>query len=202
MQTHHEDPSGLWHPDMIEKNELNGHWEELPGYVNVGWKFKNGAWISGGQWLEEHMAENPLPPPGPPIGRIDVTVQPDNQTHKAKVTFDVHVGGIYDTWYLEIDGVTYTEHGVEEKLILEFDQGDEDREVPISIYTIGPGGTHEEHLHKDVEEERKCIIPAKWVPPFMKALGTMGAINADATASATPSTYVKSGASTDPKPAG
>jgi hypothetical protein len=176
MQTHHEDPSGLWHPDMIEKNELNGHWEELPDYVNVGWKLKNGAWISGGQWMDEHKAENPLPPPGPPIGRIDITVQPNNQTHIAKVTFDVHVGGIYDTWYLEIDGKTYEEHGVDEKLILEFEQGDEDREVPISIYTIGPGGTHEEHLHKDVEEERKCIIPAKWVPPFMKALGAAGKI--------------------------
>jgi len=176
MQIHHEDPSGLWHPDMIEKNELTGHWEEVPDFTNIGWKFKDGQWISGGQWLEEHMAANPIPDPGPPVGRIDHTVQTDNQTHIATVTFDVHVGGIYDTWYIEIDGKTYEEHGVEQKLVLEFEMLDEAREIPVSIYTIGPGGTHEEHLHKDVEEERKLVIPEKWVPPFMKALGASGHI--------------------------
>jgi len=170
MQMHDCHPGELWHVDMIEQNELNGHWEEVPDYAHVGWKLKDGKWISGGQWMEEHMLENPIPPPGPPVGRIDCTVQPDNQTHKAKVTFDVHVGGIFDTWHLDIDGVTYEEHGVEEKLVLEFDQGDEDREVPMSITTTGPGGTHVEIIGDD-EGERKLIIPAKWVPPFMKALG-------------------------------
>ena len=64
MQTHDEDPSGLWHPDQIAKNDLPGYWEQVPDHVNVGWKFKNDEWISGGQWLEEHIAENPPPPPG------------------------------------------------------------------------------------------------------------------------------------------
>ena len=29
MQTHDEDPSGLWHPDQIAQNDLPGHWEEV-----------------------------------------------------------------------------------------------------------------------------------------------------------------------------
>jgi hypothetical protein len=177
MQTHDCHPGELWHPDMIEQNELIGHWEEVPDYANVGWKFKNGEWITGGQWMDEHYEENPLPPPGPPIGRIDHTVISNNQTHIATVNFDIHVGGIWDSFFVEVDGVKY-ENLTEDQLIdftLEFEMLDEAREVPVSITTTGPGGTHVEILG-DVEDERKLIIPEKWVPPFMKALGAAGKI--------------------------
>lgn len=177
MQTHDCHPGELWHPDMIEQNELTGHWEEVPEHVNVGWKFKNDEWIPGGQWMEEFMEANPLPPPGPPIGRIDHTVISNNQTHIAKVNFDIHVGGIYDSFFVEVDGQRY-DNLSEDQLVdftLEFEMLDEAREIPVSITTTGPGGTHVEILG-DAEDERKLIIPEKWVPPFMKALGAAGKI--------------------------
>ena len=169
MQTHDEDPSGLWHPDAIAKNDLAGYWEELPDHVNVGWKFKNNEWISGGQWLDEHIAENPVPPPGPPCGRIDFTISVNNTTYKAKVLFDIHIGGIWTEFYVDIDGKRYdklTENAYVD-LELEFDQGDTPRQVPVIITTIGPGGTHVENL-TEVEVERQLIIPEKWVPLFAR----------------------------------
>ena len=66
MQLHDEDPSGLWHPDAIAKNDLPGYWEQVPDHVHIGWKFRDNEWISGGQWGEEWAAANPPPPPGPP----------------------------------------------------------------------------------------------------------------------------------------
>jgi hypothetical protein len=175
MQTHDCHPGELWHIDMIEQNELTGHWEEVPEHANVGWKFKNNEWISGGQWMEEFREENPIPPPGPPVGRIDHTVIVNNQTHKAKVNFDIHVGGIYDSFFVEVDGVKYENLTETEKIdfTLEFDMLDEAREIPISITTTGPGGIHVEEIGDD-ESERKLIIPEKWVPPFMKALAAQG----------------------------
>jgi hypothetical protein len=177
MQTHDCHPGELWHPDMIEQNELSGHWEEVPEHANVGWKFKNDEWISGGQWMEEFQEENPIPPPGPPIGRVDPTDIVNNQTHKATVNFDIHVGGIWDSFFVEVDGKKY-EDLTEDQLIdftLEFEMLEDAREIPVSITTTGPGGTHVEILG-DVEDERKLIIPEKWVPPFMKALGAKGLI--------------------------
>ena len=169
MQTHDEDPSGLWHPDAIAKNDLPGYWEEVPNYVNSGWKFKNGEWISGGQWLEEHIAENPPPPPGPPCGRIDYTIAVDNITYKAKVLFDIQIGGIWTEFYVDIDGKRYENLTENDYVDLElvFDQGDAPRQVPVTITTIGPGGTHVEDL-TDVEIERQLIIQEKWVPLFAR----------------------------------
>jgi len=108
MQTHDEDPAGLWHPDAIAKNDILGYWEEVPEYVNVGWKFKNDEWISGGQWLEEQVAETPILPPGPSSCRIDASISNDPMLDTCEVLFDSNVAGIYDSWSITIDGVNYS----------------------------------------------------------------------------------------------
>jgi len=163
MQIHDEDPSGLWHPDALEL------WQEVPEHVHVGWKFKNEEWISGGQWLDEHIAANPPPPPGPPCGRIDYTISVNNETYKATVLFDIQVGGIWTEFYVDIDGKRYENLTENEYVDLElvFDQGDTPRQVPVIITTIGPGGTHVEDL-TDVEIERQLIIPEKFIPFFAR----------------------------------
>ena len=108
MQTHDENPAGLWHPDAIAKNDLPGYWEEVPDHVNVGWKFKNNQWISGGQWMEEQAAETPILPPGPPNCRIDHTHEEDRSSNAHSVVFDSRVSGIYDTWSITIGDTTYS----------------------------------------------------------------------------------------------
>ena len=108
MQTHDENPAGLWHPDAIAKNDLPGYWEEVPDHVNVGWKFKNNQWISGGQWMEEQAAETPILPPGPPNCRIDFTPDDDKSSDIHPVIFDSRVSGIYDTWSITIGDTVYS----------------------------------------------------------------------------------------------
>jgi hypothetical protein len=108
MQTHDENPAGLWHPDAIAKNDLPGYWEEVPDHVNVGWKFKNNQWISGGQWMEEQAAETPILPPGPPGCRIDFTPIEDRSSVDHPVAFDSRVSGIYDTWSITIGDTVYS----------------------------------------------------------------------------------------------
>lgn len=108
MQTHDENPAGLWHPDQIAKNDLPGYWEEVPDHVNVGWKFKNNEWISGGQWMEEEAAENPPPPPGPPRCRIDYSPRDETMSNTHEVTFDSTISGIYDTWSITVGDTTYS----------------------------------------------------------------------------------------------
>ena len=83
--------------------------------------------------------------------------------------FDIHIGGIWTEFYVDIDGKRYdklTEDAYVD-LELEFDQGDTPRQVPVIITTIGPGGTHVENL-TEVEVERQLIIPEKWVPLFAR----------------------------------
>ena len=108
MQTHDENPAGLWHPDQIAKNDLPGYWEEVPDHVNVGWKFKNNEWISGGQWMEEEAAENPSPPPGPPRCRIDYSPRDETMSNAHEVMFDSTISGIYDTWSITVGDTTYS----------------------------------------------------------------------------------------------
>jgi len=108
MQTHDEDPSGLWHPDQIAKNDLPGYWEQVPDHVNVGWKFKNDEWISGGQWMEEFAAENPPEPPGPPNCRIDHAPNSDPMSNIFSIAVDSRVSGIYDTWSITIGDTEYS----------------------------------------------------------------------------------------------
>jgi len=108
MQTHDEDPAGLWHPDAIAKNDIPGYWEQVPDHANVGWKFKNNEWISGGQWHEEWVAANPPPPPIPPFCRVDFTPSDDPQSNKFHIAVDSHVGGECDTWSITMGNIVYS----------------------------------------------------------------------------------------------
>ena len=108
MQTHDENPAGLWHPDAIAKNDLPGYWDEVPDHVNVGWKFKNNEWISGGQWMEEHAAETPILTPSAPLCRMDFAPSNDPSINTCEFAFDSTIAGEYDTWSITIDNVTYS----------------------------------------------------------------------------------------------
>lgn len=108
MQTHDENPAGLWHPDAIAKNDIPGYWEEVPDHVNVGWKFKNDEWISGGQWMEKQAAETPILPPGKPTPRMDFAPSNDPSINTHIVRFDSNVSGIYDTWSITVGDTTYS----------------------------------------------------------------------------------------------
>jgi len=151
MQTHDEDPSGLWHPDQIEKNDLPGYWEQVPDYVNVGWKFKNNEWISGGQWLEEHIAENPPPPPGPPHANWSHFVVKDNGD-SVKLGFAAGPNGIWDSYSWLING---KEYGQEEFVEVEFVKQVTESAIEVVLSVTGPGGTVTSD-HKDMP-----TIPAK-----------------------------------------
>lgn len=108
MQTHDENPAGLWHPDAIAKNDLPGYWDEVPDHVNVGWKFKNNEWISGGQWLEEHIAATPIVPPGAPNCRTDFAPSNNPESNTFNMYVDSMIGGIYDTWSITIGDTVYS----------------------------------------------------------------------------------------------
>ena len=108
MQTHDEDPTGLWHPDQIAKNDLPGYWDEVPDYVNVGWKFKNNEWISGGQWMEEQAANTPKLIAGPPSCRMDFAASDDPMSSTCEISFDSLVSGEYDTWGITIGDTLYS----------------------------------------------------------------------------------------------
>lgn len=162
QQTHPEDPSGLWHPDALEC------WEEVPEHVNVGWKRKNGEWISGGQWYEEFRAENPLPEPGPPTAAYIYTQQDDPVKGITTVKFKANCGGHGfdpDNEYHEfvIDGVTYSDEEVE----LTFEHGTEERIIDVEMHAYGPGGKHTVNATES-ESHQTVIIPAKFVPLFMQ----------------------------------
>ena len=108
MQTHDENPVGLWHPDAIAKNDIPGYWDEVPDHVNVGWKFKNNEWISGGQWLEEHIAVTPILPPGPPSCKVNFAPTNDNTSNTFDMYVDATIAGIYDTWSITIGDTVYS----------------------------------------------------------------------------------------------
>jgi len=108
MQTHDENPAGLWHPDAIAKNDLPGYWDEVPDHVNVGWKFKNNQWISGGQWLDENIAATPVVSPGAPFCRVNFAPNNDPSSNTFHMFVDGKLGGIYDTWSITIGDTVYS----------------------------------------------------------------------------------------------
>jgi len=108
MQTHDENPAGLWHPDAIAKNDIPGYWEEIPDHVNVGWKFKNDEWISGGQWMEELAAENLPLLPGPPTCCINYAPSDDPMSETFIINVDSCVSGVYDSWSITISDTVYS----------------------------------------------------------------------------------------------
>ena len=108
MQTHDENPAGLWHPDAIAKNDIPGYWDEVPDHVNVGWKFKNNEWISGGQWLDEYVATMPVPAILAPNCRIDHAPNNDPMSNTFSIEVDSNVSGIYDSWGITIGDTVYS----------------------------------------------------------------------------------------------
>lgn len=136
MQLHEEDPTGLWHPDAIEKNDIPGHWELIPDDVHIGWKLKNEQWISGGQWLDEFMEENPIPPPGPPTANWDQT-EIASDVNTLTVRFNPNPVGYYDSFSWNIDGKEYSDKSPE----ITFTRAKTTRNIPVEFIVTGPGGT-------------------------------------------------------------
>jgi hypothetical protein len=170
MQTYDENPAGLWHPDQIAKNDLPGYWEEVPDHVNVGWKFKNNEWISGGQWLDEWIAENPVAPPGPPSITISATLDENSETGVVALVIDTTLAGEYTSWSVTVDGVEYSADTVElankglMDFVLTYNQTSEPQTVAVSGTVIGPGGT----VTTTLEGDNAVVISEKFVPFFLR----------------------------------
>lgn len=146
-----EDPAKYFHPDVLHE------WVDIPDEgVHVGWKFKNGRWISGGQWWEEHYQEHPLPPAGPPTAQIMVDHK-ETRTHDQFV-FTGAVGGIGEIDKWTIDGKIYTTEVVE----LEFAKGDTLKTLQVELTVKGPGGSDT----KKLEGDQAVIIAPVFVPLF------------------------------------
>lgn len=123
------DPATLYHPDLLSE------WKSVPDYCHVGWRYKNNKWISGSQWHDEFMAENPVPPPGPPHATYaKIEAVPYDTTVKYKL--GIVPSGIFDSFEVEVNGNKTTEE------ILEFtvERKSEDYSIPVKIKVKGPGG--------------------------------------------------------------
>ncbi len=144
FQTWDEDPTGLWHPDQLQ------FWQEVPDHVAIGWKFKNGTWISGAQWLEEDQAENPPPPPGPPTAGI--SCNPVDYLDRTEFTFANFSAGIVDSFEWNIQGQKYTDQMV----TITVNKTSEIQTVAVSLTVVGPGGTDT----KTLENEEAVIVAA------------------------------------------
>ena len=107
MQLSEDNPAGLWHPEAIEKNDIPGHWEEIPDHVHIGWKFRDAEWISGAQWHEEWVAANPPPPPGPPSAGINTKAVLTST--EITYTFISLAFGIFDSCKLELQNTFHSE---------------------------------------------------------------------------------------------
>jgi hypothetical protein len=146
-----EDPAKYFHPDVLHE------WVDIPNEgVHVGWKFKNGQWISGGQWYDEFRAENPLPPEGPPTVQIEVNHK-ETRTHD-QFEFNYMIGGVGEFVEWNINGVKYTD----EKVTLELAKTSEPFQVPASVKVTGPGGT----VTKTLEGDQAITVTPVFVPLF------------------------------------
>jgi len=146
-----ENPADYFHPDLLHE------WVDIPNEgVHVGWKFKNGQWISGGQWYEEFRAENPLPPEGPPTVQIEVDHK-ETRTHD-QLVFNHRIGGVGELVEWNINGTTYTENTVS----LEIAKTSEPQTISVSIEVSGPGGS----ITKTLEGEEAVIVSPIFVPLF------------------------------------
>lgn len=130
VQIFEEDPSQYFHPDTLNE------WVDIPNEgVHVGWKFKNGQWISGTQWWEEFRAENPVPPEGPPSVRIALDHK-ETRTHD-QLVFEFTGSGTITSHEWTIDGKKYEE----EKVSIEIEKGQQAKTIAASIKVTGPGGS-------------------------------------------------------------
>lgn len=152
MQLHDEDPSGLWHPDALE------HWQQVPDFAFIGWKFKNNNWISGAQWMEEFRAEHPLPPVGPPSAGIMNNVKDTDDTGVIELV--AQLAGEYTSFEWNVNGTTYNT----EIVSVTIDKVEGPIAIPVSLTVTGPGGTHTKTLEGD---ESVVIRPkTRALPPL------------------------------------
>ena len=155
MQMHDEDPSGLWHPDLLE------FWEQVPAECNIGWKRKNGVWISGAQWLEEYAEENPPPPPGPPSSNYSIDTV--NQNHEEiTVRYTANPGGHWDSYSWVING---KEYGQEEVVEVTYELQPEKVAVEAVLTVVGPGGTVTSEYQTPFELPVKVDLVATGIVP-------------------------------------
>jgi hypothetical protein len=151
VQIFEEDPSQYFHPDTLHE------WVDIPNEgVHVGWKLKNGQWISGTQWYEEFLVENPMPPEGPPSVNIGLDHK-ETRTHDQLVfTFVGHGNITSHEW--TIDGKKYEE----EKVSLEIEKGQQAKTISVSIKVTGPGGS----TTKTREGDEEVVITPVFTPLF------------------------------------
>lgn len=161
MQLHDEDPAGHWHPDALE------FWQEVPDNVHIGWKLKNGEWISGGQWLEEFMAENPPPPPGPPTPRLGFSLTENREAKTITVEFHAATTEVDGEFVVTVGDKTFENESI---FTVTFDQTDAPQEIACSITATGPGGTATVTL----EGDDALIIPEKFLLPMERLLAQQG----------------------------
>jgi hypothetical protein len=146
-----EDPAKYFHPDLLHE------WVDIPDEgVHVGWKFKNGQWISGGQWYEEFYAENPIPPEGPPTVQVEIDHK-ETRTHD-QLVFSYRIGGVGDLVEWRINGTKYTDESVS----LEVAKNSEIQTISVSVKVKGPGG----EVTKTLEGDEAVSITPIFVPLF------------------------------------
>ena len=126
MQVHDEDPADLWHPEALE------FWQEVPDECFIGWKFKNGKWISGAQWLDEDAIENPPVKPGPPGSTWDCELIRNSGNGLVYKLLAEPKGDHVESFKWIIDGVEYTD----EVLELEFEFKDQEYRPDIILEVV------------------------------------------------------------------
>lgn len=146
-----ENPADYFHPDLLSE------WVDIPDQgVHIGWKFKNGSWISGGQWYEEFRADNPIPTEGPPTVQIEVNHK-ETRTQDQFV-FNYRIGGVGELVEWTINGTKYTDESVS----LELDKTSEAQTVTVSVTVAGPGGS----FTKELEGDETVIVSPIFIPLF------------------------------------
>ncbi len=151
VQIFEEDPSQYFHPDTLNE------WVDIPNEgVHVGWKLKNGQWISGTQWWEEFRAENPIPPEGPPSARIGVDHK-ETRTHDQFV-FEFLGSGTITSHEWTIEGKKYED----EKVSLEIEKGQQAKTLSVTLKVTGPGGS----TTKTLEGDEAPVITPLFTPLF------------------------------------
>lgn len=159
VQLHDEDPSGHWHPDFLE------FWQEVPDYCHIGWKFRDGEWISGSQAHDEFMAERPIPQPGPPTLMIHVVINEDRPTKTVTALFNVTAAGIYTGYSVTVGDKTFTD---EEVFELKYDQTDEPQIIPIR--GVITSEHNDDVIVETLADGSEVVIPEAYILPMERLL--------------------------------
>lgn len=126
VQTHDEDPSGLWHPDFLSA------WQEVPSTVSIGYVLEKdtGVWWSGSDWLERKIENSPAPLDPDVVGdtgpifkgavtKVKIVSQGDNYDvgYVMRNQYDVGNGthlvlsATFDEYGEKLESVTIENHG-------------------------------------------------------------------------------------------